>query len=147
MNEVLCPYEIKPFTPHDCVQVFVFVGIGQGNRCHWAVSFPSESMEGLQCMESLPLDEYDSTYTKSFLIDESSIALSFFEEHGFVVFRDIYNSEECIETRNAMWSILESLNPGFHRDDQSSWDALKSKGSYGLSMRGPSFHPTLVTNR
>lgn len=46
-----------------------------------------------------------------------------------------------------MWDIIESQHAGFHRDDITTWDKFKSTGKYGLSMRGPSFHPVLVNNR
>lgn len=46
-----------------------------------------------------------------------------------------------------MWEIVEGLNPGLCRDDPSTWTALKASGSYGLSTRGPSFHPQMIQNR
>ena len=82
--------------------------------------------------------------------DSSSLyeeMMSFYNAYGFVVCKGLYNSEECEATRDAMWSILEDANPGMKRDDRESWNALKSKGKYGLSTRGPSFHPVLVKNR
>lgn len=46
-----------------------------------------------------------------------------------------------------MWEVVEGLNPGLSRDDPTTWTALKASGSYGLSMRGPSFHPQMIRNR
>jgi hypothetical protein len=108
-----------------------------------------DAMEGLAVLECLPLDEKDSRYTRSFTAgaENSTEMLSFFREYGFVVIRDVFTAAECSSTRQAMWLILESSNPGFKHDDQSTWMNLKSKGSYGLSLRGPSFHPVLVNNR
>lgn len=113
------------------------------------ISSTHDAMEGLAVLECLPLDEHDSRYTKSFAAgaENSTEMLKFFREYGFVVIRDVFTATECDNTRQAMWSILESSNPGFKHDDQSTWMNLKSKGSYGLSLRGPSFHPALVNNR
>jgi hypothetical protein len=46
-----------------------------------------------------------------------------------------------------MWDVVEEANPGLSRHDVGTWNALKSSGKYGLSLRGPSFHPQLVWNR
>lgn len=73
--------------------------------------------------------------------------MAFYNEYGFVVCHGIFDEVECEAARDAMWSILEEANPGMKRDDRSTWESLKSKGRYGLSTRGPSFHPTLVQNR
>lgn len=105
-------------------------------------------------LDHLPLCEEDSRYTKSFDCGEDvdldgklEDIYNFYDEYGFVVLRNIYNMDECEQTRKAMWDIIEQGNSGFKRDDPSTWNVLKSKGQYGLSIRGPSFHPTLVNNR
>jgi hypothetical protein len=46
-----------------------------------------------------------------------------------------------------MWNIVEDSNPGFIRNDPSTWSSYNSAGKYGLSMRGPCFHPAIVENR
>lgn len=46
-----------------------------------------------------------------------------------------------------MWKIIEDSTPGFDRNDPSTWSTYHSTGNYGLSMRGPCFHPILVKNR
>jgi hypothetical protein len=46
-----------------------------------------------------------------------------------------------------MWHVIRGLNPGFDEEDVRTWSQLRSAGAYGLSMRGPCFHPTLVQNR
>ncbi len=90
----------------------------------------------------------------------------FYDEYGYVVLEGLYGADECSRTRDAMWEILEQANPGMNRNDPKSWNSLKSKGipsllhlwvwhflilvfvgKYGLSTRGPSFHPALVENR
>jgi ectoine hydroxylase-related dioxygenase (phytanoyl-CoA dioxygenase family) len=101
-------------------------------------------------MDSIPFDEDDSRFAKSFDCtdsDSTAAAVSFFNEFGFVVLRSVFDEAECAQTRDAMWSILESSNPEFNHNDQKTWSTMKSKGNYGLSIRGPSFHPTLVNNR
>lgn len=72
---------------------------------------------------------------------------AFFHEYGFVVVRDMFSKDECATTRDAMWSVVETSNKGFDRDDVHTWSALKTSGSYGLSSKGPCFHPALVRNR
>lgn len=96
---------------------------------------------------AIPRDELDPCYVQSFSVDDAINSLCFYEEWGFVVFRDVFNNEECQKTREAMWEIIEIQSPGFLRHDPSTWDELKAAGKYGLSSRGPSFHPQLVTNR
>eukprot|EP01032_Pedospumella_encystans_P011855 gene11855-13752_t len=69
------------------------------------------ALEGLACLESLPRDDDDSRFVKSFdCVDNISTAgaVEFFNEYGFVVLRSVFNSSECERTREAMWSILES---------------------------------------
>ena len=63
------------------------------------------------------------------------------------VVRDVYGEEDCASTVDAMWEIVEGQNPGLSRCDVSTWGSLKASGKYGLSSRGPCFHPRLVTNR
>lgn len=46
-----------------------------------------------------------------------------------------------------MWRIIENEHRGFDRADNTTWNAFKSSGKYGLSMRGPCFNPVLVNNR
>lgn len=108
------------------------------------------SLEGLQYVVEIPRDEADPRFVKSFDCsdaDGTANAVEFFNEFGFVVLCSVFDADECITTRAAMWDILESANPEFNHADQSTWSTLKSKGNYGLSTRGPSFHPALVNNR
>jgi hypothetical protein len=106
-------------------------------------------------LDHLPVCEEDSRYTKSFdcnrlqSFDTEFLneVFAFFEDHGFVVIRNVFTPIECEDTRAAMWDIIESNNSGINRNDPKTWSSLKSKGKYGLSIRGPSFHPVLVKNR
>jgi ectoine hydroxylase-related dioxygenase (phytanoyl-CoA dioxygenase family) len=106
----------------------------------------------LPLLKELPKDESDPRYVFSFgcsseeTLREKEI-YEFFDEYGFVVIRDVFGEQQCQKTRHAMWEILEENNPGVNRNDPLTWNNMKGKGRYGLSIRGPSFHPTLIENR
>lgn len=115
----------------------------------------------------VPRDDDDNRYAKSFDINNDndvSNATEFMKEYGYVVMRNVYTSQECDETRDEMWSIVEKqsfttttnndnandsnyVNQQLHRDDPKTWSIFKSAGKYGLGSRGPCFHRTLVKNR
>ena len=66
----------------------------------------------------LPRDPIDPRFVLSFNVQSEHYledAIQFFEEYGFVVFRNIFTDEQCSETREAMWRIIEDANPGFIR--------------------------------
>ncbi len=54
-------------------------------------------MEELEFI-TIPRDEEDPNYIKSFDKEDREAALLFFEEFGFVVFRDIFDAEGHITT-------------------------------------------------
>jgi hypothetical protein len=100
--------------------------------------------------------EKDREYVKSFDIDMIVTdaayyrqAKSFFEQYGFVVISNVYSEQECKSSIESMWDIVEgaSENKGLLRDDPRSWANYQAAGNYGLSMRGPCFHPCIVNNR
>ena len=107
----------------------------------------------------VPKDENDSRYAKSFNIcndNDINNAISFIKEYGYVVISNVYNSKECEETRDEMWSIIENQSittndnniiNQLNRDDPKTWSAFKSAGKYGLGSRGPCFNKTLIKNR
>ena len=109
----------------------------------------------LERLSTLPIDADGYVHTfnaqELYKTDDNNYIQSefkqFFENYGFAIISEVFTVEECASTRDAMWQILEQANPGFNAKDTSSWDKLKSKGKYGLSLRGPSFHPQLVKNR
>lgn len=77
-----------------------------------------------------------------------SQAKEYFEEMGFVVFSGVFDSHECKVTRRSMWEVVEKFSPGLVGEDPTTWSHYKgSAGKYGLSSRGPCFHPTIVDNR
>lgn len=62
-------------------------------------------------------------YTKSFSIEETDALLQFFEEYGFVVVRNVIDSESQIEdTIDEIWNILRVLNAKIDKNDSSTWD-------------------------
>jgi hypothetical protein len=62
-------------------------------------------------------------YTKSFSIEETTALVDFFREYGFVVTRNVVDSESQIEeTIDEIWSILRVLNPKIDKNDSSTWD-------------------------
>lgn len=71
----------------------------------------------------VPRDPVDHRYVISFDAEKTSTdgdAAFFFEEYGFVVIRNIFTNEECANTRDAMWSIIEKSHKGFDRLDLNS---------------------------
>ena len=106
----------------------------------------------------IPKDNNDPEYAKSFDInndDDMHEALDFIKEYGYVVIRNVYNTEECEETRDEMWSIIEKQSVidnhndinKLHRNDPKTWNIFKSAGKYGLGSRGPCFSKVLLRNR
>jgi hypothetical protein len=62
-------------------------------------------------------------YTKSFSIEETTAVLDFFQKYGFVVVRNVIDSESQIDdTIDEIWSILKVLNPIIDKNDSSTWD-------------------------
>jgi hypothetical protein len=107
----------------------------------------TQTLLDLPLLEFLPRDTADFRYVVSFPSENEEEIANFFNEYGFVVIKDVFSVEECERTRSAMWEIIEEKNPAVSRDDPLSWKKFKNNGRYGLSIRGPSFHPTLVLNR
>eukprot|EP00729_Bicosta_minor_P017454 gene17454-14253_t len=85
-------------------------------------------------------------WTKSFDVDDSAAALQFWEDYGFVIFRDVLTLEECDSTVSEIWSTLEEDYPGLSRTDSSTHALLPSK-RYGLAEKQAMFTPQLVRNR
>ncbi len=105
-------------------------------------------MEEFDASSQHETEFYDSCgYVVSFDVHDEESAVLFYEKYGFVVFRDVYSSKECEDTRCAMWDIVEEANEGLLRDEPSTWISYNQTGKYGLSSRGPCFHPQLVNNR
>ena len=54
-------------------------------------------------------------------------ARAFFNEWGFVIFRDVLTADECIATEREIWESLEAKTAGLVRDDPSTHGLLSSK--------------------
>ena len=82
----------------------------------------AEEVPSLPAYWPLPRDPEDSRYIFSFDEHEPKAnAVAFFEENGFVVLRNVFDEKQCEHTRDAMWKIVENANPGFLRDDPTTW--------------------------
>jgi vacuolar-type H+-ATPase subunit B/Vma2 len=74
-------------------------------------------------MASITAFQDSDGYTKSFSIEETTAILDFFQEYGFVVVRNIIDSESQIEdTIDEIWSLLRVLNTKIDKNDSSTWD-------------------------
>lgn len=66
----------------------------------------------------VPRDPDDERYAVSFDAAKpitDGDAARFFEDYGFVVVRNVFTNEECHNTRDAMWGIIENNHKGFNR--------------------------------
>lgn len=67
----------------------------------------------------IPRDPVDRRFALSFDVgsstDERELAVEFFAEYGFVVVSNVFSDQECRDTRESMWSIIEKAHPGFLR--------------------------------
>jgi hypothetical protein len=54
-------------------------------------------------------------------------ARAFFNEWGFVIFRDVLTADECIATEKEIWESLEANTAGLVRDDPSTHGLLSPK--------------------
>ena len=97
---------------------------------------------------NIPHEDGCELYVKSFnCTDNLQDSVDFFNEYGFVVYNSVYTSEECVNTRNAMWEVMEKEYDGLDRNDIKTWNKFQSTGKYGMSMRGACFNPTITKNR
>lgn len=76
------------------------------------------------------MDVDDSSYVKSFDLNQLREAVQFFNAFGFVVWRDIFDEGQCTETCKAMWNGLAASFPGICADDPSTWGLFKSSGGW-----------------
>mmetsp|Transcript_29665 Transcript_29665/g.34926 ORF Transcript_29665/g.34926 Transcript_29665/m.34926 type:complete len:395 (-) Transcript_29665:121-1305(-) len=88
----------------------------------------------------IPVDEADCRFTQSFAVDasRSKEAESFFNQFGFIIFKDVIEPSLCKQVRCSMWSHLEDTIPGFHQKDNSTWHLWPGKG-FGMSGKSPVF--------
>lgn len=93
-------------------------------------------------------DPADSRYTRSFRPDpeDACAARDFFENHGFVVFRDVLSVAEITTTVDEIWRYLEAEVSGFDHSDPGTWSRLSS-ATYGLPTLQSIYCRALLSNR
>jgi hypothetical protein len=87
----------------------------------------------------IPRDCDDENYIVSFDVSEVEESKLFFDKYGFVVFRNVFSAEECLDSRNAMWETVEGSNPGVVGRDPVTWSNFKSAGSI-ICLRANCIH-------
>lgn len=120
------------------------------NGCLMTPSFSPSPPDELSALSNLSYtfierDLEDDRYIVSFHVDDTINAKAFFERYGFVVFREVLSKEECLKTRQEMWSIIENENPGLTRQDSSTWHKWSS--SFGMPKQKVIFSPQICKNR
>jgi len=92
----------------------------------------------------VPRDEEDPRFVKSFSLTEPQEALDFFNQLGFVVFRDCLTQEECQNSVDAMFRLLD-----FDPANADTWTRWPSEGmeKYAMPTRSPVFEPEFLQNR
>ena len=73
---------------------------------------------------------------------EREAARDFFDEWGFVVFRDVLTPAECAATEAEVWRTLEARTPGLARDDPATYARLPAE-RYGLPEERAVFTPQM----
>jgi hypothetical protein len=68
-------------------------------------------------------------------------------EYGAVVFRDVVPPEQCRAMRRDMWRHVETVAPGFRRDDPSTWELWTQRGNYGMPGKKTIFTPPFLALR
>ena len=63
----------------------------------------------------------ENGYIESFDASETDKYKEYFEKYGFVVIRDVIDSNHCEETINDVWNEIEKNSGGTKRDDPTTW--------------------------
>jgi hypothetical protein len=86
----------------------------------------------------ITVDESDARYCKSFPVQEASseVVQQFFEEYGFVIFRQVITDGECHQTIEEMWDLMEELTSSIKRDNPDTWN--QGFSSFGMPQNTPS---------
>eukprot|EP01129_Flabellula_baltica_P013993 TRINITY_DN6609_c0_g1_i1.p1 TRINITY_DN6609_c0_g1~~TRINITY_DN6609_c0_g1_i1.p1 ORF type:complete len:347 (-),score=59.44 TRINITY_DN6609_c0_g1_i1:13-1029(-) len=97
----------------------------------------------------VPIDE--EGYTQSFSIQDDNDLMEskdFFDEFGFVVYRDVLTHEACESTLSEIFDIMESSS-GFQRDEIGTWDhwPTDSIERYGNISKPSIFRRQFMLNR
>eukprot|EP00735_Rhodelphis_limneticus_P015401 TRINITY_DN9636_c0_g1::TRINITY_DN9636_c0_g1_i1::g.10102::m.10102 TRINITY_DN9636_c0_g1::TRINITY_DN9636_c0_g1_i1::g.10102 ORF type:complete len:299 (-),score=31.90,PhyH/PF05721.8/5.7,PhyH/PF05721.8/2e-10 TRINITY_DN9636_c0_g1_i1:48-944(-) len=78
----------------------------------------------------IPLDE--DGFVKAFDLPEITGALKFFQEYGFVVFREVLSREECKDSIDGVWEEIISLAPRVDRENQATWNNAAAFSMFGI---------------
>ena len=101
----------------------------------------------------IPTDE--DGFTVSFVLssgdlkqdtEEEARARVFFDQFGFVVFRDVIDSSSCENSQQEIWKFLEKKHAGFQRSLPETYHNLSSQ-TYGLASEPAIFSTQIVRNR
>ncbi len=101
----------------------------------------------------IPTDE--DGFTVSFILssgdlkqdaEEEARARVFFDQFGFVVFRDVIDSSSCENSQQEIWKFLEKNNVGFQRSLPETYHNLSSL-TYGLASEPAIFSTQIFRNR
>ena len=81
------------------------------------------SFDLISTMSSVTAFPDSDGFTQSFRIDDVQNLKNFFDQHGFVVVRDLIDSSEQIdETIDEIWNYLRLINQKIDRNDSSTWE-------------------------
>eukprot|EP01048_Picozoa_sp_COSAG05_P018115 COSAG05_NODE_2590_length_2865_cov_2.359364_1_plen_532_part_00 len=97
----------------------------------------------------LPRDSTDPRWVRNFAVEpggERQEAWRFWDEWGFVVFRDILTPCACRATVAEIWDALEERTPGLSRDAADTYQLLPA-ARYGLPDEQAVFTSQVVQNR
>ena len=62
-------------------------------------------------------------FTQAFSLDDTAALLAFYQEHGFVVAKDVVDSPSQIEeTIDEIWGLLRIHNGEIDKNDSSTWE-------------------------
>jgi hypothetical protein len=107
-----------------------------------------ENRETIPSYMPIPRDDDDYRFTQSFEVDEagSEAPNEFYNDFGFVIFRNVISSGDCAETIDDFWSLLEEQQSTLHRDDPSTWN--QGLTHFGMpKVNGAIFRKSLLSLR
>lgn len=87
------------------------------------------------------------TLTRTFSLDEAAAARAFFHANGYAAFREVLSVEECLETCEAINSLMKQMEPAFDLFDANTYDHAPINPNYGVVSRGPIFSQRFLLNR
>lgn len=94
----------------------------------------------------IPIDDEGFSFSFPICNDNSLEVRNFFDDFGFIIFRDVIEAEACRKTQEEIWAYLECHAPGFQARVPETYFHLSSK-TYGLAPEPAIFSPQIVQNR